>query len=253
MPGLVEGEEDILPPVANAPPPPRPAPPPPRPSQPPSRPTQPPSRQVKPPSRPAAPPSRPTQPPPRPGPPPKPALPMNGTLNAKDDNDVASNNAGFSDIFANITSPANEDLPISTSTGSLVDIVKTNASANIPRSNSNTSSSHSLSSLNIEDKNQNHCNEVQPRITNMEPPPVPSSSSTRPSLPPRQSSTPVSECSEKSVGGTPDTSTASTPRRELPPAPKRTAPPPLPPSSRGPPPALPSRPPSGPPPPVPRR
>jgi hypothetical protein len=154
--------------------------------------------------------------------------------------------AGFSDIFANIATPANEDLPISTSTGSLVDIAKPNDNyANIPKSGSHSSSSHSLSSLNEQEKRSD-----ADMKSNMGPPSIPPTSSSRPSLPPRQSSS----NSEKSAGGTPDdTSAASTPRREMPPPPKRSAPPPLPPTTRGPPPALPTRPPSGPPPPVPKR
>ena len=176
--------------------------------------------------------------------------PMNNTGSEGKNGVERTGSAGFSDIFANIASPANEDLPISTSTGSLVDIAKPNDNfENISKSDSHSSSSHSLSSINEQDKLQEKLSDADMK-PNMGPPAIPPSSSSRPSLPPRQSSS----NSEKSAAGTPDdTSTASTPRRELPPPPKRGAPPPLPPTTRGLPPALPSRPPSGPPPPVPKR
>lgn len=252
MPDTTEEEEEEEPPPV-MPPPPRPGPPS-RPAAPPSRPAAPPSRPSAPPGRPAAPPAKPPPPKTSPLPPKRPPLPPAPAPAKKEDKTVAkqdsSDKAGFSDIFA-VTSPVESDLPISSSSGSLVALAK---SAGTPAASDNKtpSSSSSSNSLNypegydpLAESGKAWTNGTDQTIPDDGKPTVPAIPTTRPVLPPRQPS------KDSSAGSTP--SGPSTPKREMLPTTKRGPPPPLPGRPTGPPPTLPTRPPAGPPPPLPKR
>ena len=148
MPSI--GDEDDLPPPAK-PPPPRPGPPPPRPAPPPARPAPPPAAEKPdrpPPAKPAAPPpARPAPPPARPAPPPNrpapPSVPPPPTSASAEKPEEVEDKAGFSDIFSASGPIVDSDLPISVSTGSLVNAAAPNAEP-AKQAMSSSSSSSSL-------------------------------------------------------------------------------------------------------------
>lgn len=276
---MTMNEPTIGPPVK--PPPPRPAPPPSR--VPPARPAPPPSRPPPPsgdgskPSRPAPPPSPSRPPPPKPAPPvqqspltlkrpippaertgtgPPPPVPRaNPSLPAQDS--TGSDKAGFSDIFT-VTSPIESDLPISSSSGSIVALAAAADGGSMTHSSSTNSLEYPEGYDPLIESGNAWINGTEQTIPGVPapvrsdskaetppemPPPPPPADMVRPALPPRTGS------GEGSGHSTPSNA-PGTPKHELPP--KRGAPPPLPPGRPppGPPPALPSR---GPPPPLPRR
>ncbi len=283
--------EDITMPVSGAEeehkpdkPPPRPSAPPARPSAPPARPAPPPARP--PPARPAPPPARPappavaaaaaatdsedspqeSPPPPRSAPPPKPPAAAAATTKTEAAVSVeqrgSTSSAGFSDIFS-ITSPQAEcDLPISSSSGSIVGLAAAGGDAQQAKSPetplapaadtpmSGSSSSHSLSYPEnydpLAESGKAWVNGTEQTIPGQQeatttaaaaaPPPR----AAPPSVPPRQPSQDSKSSSSSSSG-------PATPKKESKLPPKRGLPPP-PPPARQPPPAVPSRPP-----PVPKR
>ena len=149
MPSI--GDEDDLPPPAK-PPPPRPGPPPPRPAPPPARPAAPPAEKPDrpPPAKPAAPPpARPAPPPARPAPPPSrpapPSVPPPPTSAPAEKPEEPEDKAGFSDIFSASGPIVDSDMPISVSSGSLVNAAETPNAEQKPLKQAMSSSSSSSS------------------------------------------------------------------------------------------------------------
>ncbi|XP_059090202.1 synaptojanin-1-like isoform X2 [Tigriopus californicus] len=255
-----------VPPARPRPPPPRPAPPPGRPAQPPSRPSAPPARPAPPPERPK-PPGRPEAPKSAsasPQPPRKPPPPMMPPKQAVEDQDTRmeeplarppnfvreisqtpSEKAGFSDIFT-VTSPVTADLPISSSTGSIVALTMDPSSGTTTKSSSSTTSLEYPEGYDpVIESGKAWSNGQEQTIPGQDKPTDLPVVRQLPKLPPRQSSS-------ESGKSTPSGSTPGSPFKLAPK--KGGAPPPAPPPRV--PPTLPGRPPASAgraPPPIPKR
>ena len=237
--------EDITHPVEES------APPPPRPTAPPARPGPPPARPG-PPTRPSQPPARPGPPPSRPAPPPSRPAAVESDSALEQDEEKTDKSAGFSDIFT-VTSPIVEsDLPISSSSGSIVDMT---AKAQPSHSSSSNSLEYPENYDPLKESGKAWENGTEQTIPGQEvpnlgqgeeappadlPPPPPPPPANLPKVPPRQNST-----SSSSSSSTPSTPQALGPKKG-----GRQPPPPPPPTSGRAPPPVPSR---GAPPPVPKR
>jgi len=284
-------EKLARPPTRPAAPPARPGAPPGRPAAPPGRPAAPPARPAPPPARPAPPPSRPappvvaeaaassdspqdSPPPPRKPPPPRQLQqPTSEKIESEQAEHPSAGSAGFSDIFAAAVTPGEADLPISSSSGSIVALAAGTGAAVTSGPPTQSSSSHSLEYPEnydpLAESGKAWVNGVEQTIPGQQQLPARTddtdeddtsdegeaheeSGNLDESLPPPADAPPPIPASASGEATPTGSSGAGTPTRRPPPPPgaKRAGPPPPPPGRSGPPPPVPGR---GPPPPVPKR